>query len=513
MRLDDRLILEQHITREQLDEAVRLQIRDGSRVGSALVQLGHMDIDVLAECLGRHYGMPAILSSHFAKAPPELQRRISSEQALCWGAIPIGRLTGDSAEESPIVVAVMEPLPPEAIAELGSALGGPVVLAVTSEIQIQTHLLQVYGVPTNKRVVRVPRAVTASPVAHEAEAEFLLDLDGAEDGPKEPSQNLSASVERSDARPSQHARAGRRPVEVSAESESFTVDLDDLSGLDMTVEDAVVLPKVARDLAMRFGASEPDSRTREKPESSVVASGEISVDIRSSEPERPEPERPEPSRPEPSPTQVPDPGDAVPAPIVDAGSALGRIAIRRGSKVQPASGAIEIIAPNTLEDAFRFLRSAMDRDRIADTVVDVIRDFLAHSLDLGAILVVRGDAAIGWKGFRRSGESDWIGKLSIPLQVPSCIHHTYVSDAVYVGAPPADSRDLDSRMWAKIGCPPPALVATAAIPIDAQNRCFLYAHSQSACTDEVATQLSQQFGRLAKATSKSFKRVIRASQR
>ena len=468
MRFGDRLTREHNITQEQLDEALRLQIRDGSRVGSALIKLGYLDADAAAECLGRHYGMPATLSEHFARAPHELQARLSPEQALCWGAIPIGRLMG---EESPIAVAVMSPLPPEAVTELSTILGGPVVLAVAAEIQIQHYLTQIYDIPPNKRVVAFPRATTVPPdSAHEAEAEFLLELEAPAQALADDSADYDLDAEAAAARSADHS------VELSAETESLTVDLEDLSGLDMTAEDVLALPEFAREL----------SALEDEPSSTATAGSQ--------------------------PDTTDD--DAVPMLVTDAGSALGRIAIRRGKNQPHASAAVvERGAPSSLEDCLRNLRATLDRDRIADIAVDAIRDFLAHSFDLGAVLVARGDAAIGWKGFHRESTENWLNELTIPLRERSSIHRTVVHGKVYVGPPPADGQDIDARLWAALQCAPPALVATAPVPVDSQNLCLLYAQSQVATSGDVIEQVYQQLEKLAKATSKSFKRALRAAQR
>ena len=480
MRFGDRLIREQNITQEQLDEALRLQIRDGSRVGSALIKLGYLDMDAVAECLGRHYGMPATLSAHFAMAPRDLQEKLSPDQALCWGAIPVGRLTG---EESPIAVAVMSPLPPEAVTELSHLLGGPVVLAVASEIQIQSHLTQVYGIPPSRRVVSFPRAATAPPdSSDEAEAEILLQL--------EPLAQPSSADEGHDdgARADTRRPAAAHTVEVSAETESLTVDLEDLSGLDMTVEEALAtMPEVARELGLDAAPALDDAaQAKAEPESEVAAeSGAELLD-----------------------------DNAVPTVVTDAGSALGRIAIRRGTnQPQPNTGVVERSLPDSFEDALRLLRGTMDRDRIADVTIDVMRDFLAHPFDLGAVLVARGGAAIGWKGFRRMASENWLSALTIPLRVPSSIHHSYTTGAIYIGPPPADGLDVDGRVWATLQCAPPALVATAPVPVDSQSHCLLYAHSHAPASADVVDEVSQQLEKLARATSKSFKRALRAAQR
>lgn len=476
MLFGDRLIHERHISQEQLEEALQLQIQDGCRVGSALVKLGYIEMDLLAECLGRHYGMPSILSTHFLEAPPELQSRLSPEQALCWGAIPVGRLTGDDAH---IAVAVREPLPPEAIAELTAALGGPIVLAVTSELQIQTQLQRVYGVPAGKRVVRFARARTVGPEPGsdgDIEAEILLEID-------RPDQAAEVHGDES-GNPSEYGSEaevhGDDASDASREIDTMSVELHDLSGMDMTAEDIETIETVAEEFGFVGVEGAAES-------AGAASAGEDA----------------------PSPPSE----AAVPSHVVDAGSALGRIAIRRASTSQPVAAVLGQSVPTTLDASLRRMRTIMDRDRVADMAVDAMRDFLAHKFDLGAILVARGQTIIGWKGFWRSHDDAWLKSIAIPVGAPSSIRASYVDRVVYVGPPPEDGQDVDGRLWATLKCPPPAFVATAPVAIDDDNLCLLYAHSDRGTDSATMDRIREQFGRLAKTTGKSFKRAMRAAER
>ena len=72
--------------------------------------------------------------------------------AAQWRAVPLGRLPG--AEER-IAVAVMDPLPPRALAELSDALGAEVVQAIAPELRVRYQLERVYAVERPNRFKRM----------------------------------------------------------------------------------------------------------------------------------------------------------------------------------------------------------------------------------------------------------------------------------------------------------------------------------------------------------------------
>lgn len=53
MRIGEMLLAENVITRDQLDEALKVQERDGGRLGVILVKLGFVESKVLADYLAR----------------------------------------------------------------------------------------------------------------------------------------------------------------------------------------------------------------------------------------------------------------------------------------------------------------------------------------------------------------------------------------------------------------------------------------------------------------------------
>lgn len=226
------------------------------------------------------------------------------------------------------------------------------------------------------------------------------------------------------------------------------------------------------------------------------------------------------SKAEPEPEPEPEPPaaipPAVPEPIAveETGSQLARIAIKRR---RTSSAIIAVIedksGPTNFESALKFMRKATDRDYLGDQVVMTMRDFLTFEFDVGAILIARDSRAIGWKGFTRGGGNGWVSSVSVSLQEPSVVHHSYTQKDIYVG-PPTDIECAANRhLWTTMGGDVPGQIATAPVIIDQRIVCLLYLHSQRPGQVEAVEDICAQLGLLARATSKSLVRLMRAAQR
>src|SRR5205085_1617849 len=90
-RLGEMLIEDGLLVKEQVAEALRAQVMWGGRLGTNLVELGYIGLDELTRALGRLHGLPAALKSHFARAEPDLQRRLSSRLAEKYACVPLVR--------------------------------------------------------------------------------------------------------------------------------------------------------------------------------------------------------------------------------------------------------------------------------------------------------------------------------------------------------------------------------------------------------------------------------------
>ena len=76
----------------------------------------------------------------------------------------------------------------------------------------------------------------------------------------------------------------------------------------------------------------------------------------------------------------------------------------------------------TFGEATRAIRRSTDRDRVGDLIIDAI-DRFAPTCDAAMLLVIRGETAIGWKSFCRSGDQppETAVRLDQPGLVPTTI--------------------------------------------------------------------------------------------
>jgi len=152
VRVGETLIREGAITGEQLEEALRAQVIYGGRLGTNLVELGHVDLDALAEILGAQAGLAAALQRHFDEANRSLQSRLAASLANERQCVPLAVV---SEEPRLIAVAFMDPPDPSILGELSRALGAEIVPAIAPELRLRYQLERVYGIPRPNRYKRV----------------------------------------------------------------------------------------------------------------------------------------------------------------------------------------------------------------------------------------------------------------------------------------------------------------------------------------------------------------------
>ncbi|NBX83861.1 type IV-A pilus assembly ATPase PilB [bacterium] len=90
------------ITQEQLNAAAQFQSQEKTRLGSSLVQLGHVNENVLISFFSAHYGLQAI-SLEGLQVPPEVLRLVPKNLCTKHQMIPIG------VEEGKLKIAMSDP--------------------------------------------------------------------------------------------------------------------------------------------------------------------------------------------------------------------------------------------------------------------------------------------------------------------------------------------------------------------------------------------------------------------
>jgi hypothetical protein len=151
VRLGEVLVEAAVLDREQLAEGLRAQVVWGARLGTNLVELGHLQLDDLAKALGKLHQMPAALGKHFERADPELQTKLPKQVAQKYACVPLVM-----AKEH-CVIALQHPLAPSELAPIAKALGvaaEKLVPAIAGELRMAFQLEKTYGIARDPRMVR-----------------------------------------------------------------------------------------------------------------------------------------------------------------------------------------------------------------------------------------------------------------------------------------------------------------------------------------------------------------------
>jgi type IV pilus assembly protein PilB len=151
-RLGDLLVREKVISAEQLDQALKLQKENGSRLGSALVKLGFLTEDEVTNFLSRQYGVPAINLTYF-EMDPAVVKLIPFEVAKKYQILPLSRVGAS------LTLAMVDPTNVFAIDEIKFMTGYNIEPVVASEAAISETIEKVYTAPPEQDLENVLQAL------------------------------------------------------------------------------------------------------------------------------------------------------------------------------------------------------------------------------------------------------------------------------------------------------------------------------------------------------------------
>lgn len=187
---------------------------------------------------------------------------------------------------------------------------------------------------------------------------------------------------------------------------------------------------------------------------------------------------------------------------------LGRIPIRRVAvgqtqhppKRQKTTSTINKV-PMSLTEATRAIRRAPDRDRAADLIVDSLQRF-APVCDAAVLLVVRGDAAIAWKQFARSGTPR---EVAVPLDEPGLVP-IVIQEACTARAQADVLGPIDQLLLRSIGGKLDGDLVVVPVPIAGRVMCVIAAvcdaGGEIAPVEAVASAAGAAFARLIRDASR-----------
>ena len=152
-RLGDLLIRKGLLTAEQLDQAIQCQVIFGGRLGTNLLELGHVGEEALNEALAQKCQAPAVKREELEEVPPQVIELVSRELAGRYGAVPL-RLTG-----SQLQMAMLDPGEPAPVKALAAATGKTVQPAVALEVYMRWALERYYGIKREARFINLERTL------------------------------------------------------------------------------------------------------------------------------------------------------------------------------------------------------------------------------------------------------------------------------------------------------------------------------------------------------------------
>jgi hypothetical protein len=164
MKLGEMLVRDGRITKQQLEDALARQARDGGRVGTVMVEMGLIDLDTLTVYLGLELGIPIATRATLDRAKKAAVRLLSPEQAGNFRCIPI------IVQDRQLIAAIDDPHDLEVIDEISRITGYRVIARIAPEIRIFHYLELYYGVP---RPARYAEFVDKAALLHATEEPAL----------------------------------------------------------------------------------------------------------------------------------------------------------------------------------------------------------------------------------------------------------------------------------------------------------------------------------------------------
>ena len=159
MKLGTLLLRNAAIGLSQLEAALRNQVLYGGRLGTNLVELGFIDLELLSTYLSDLTGFPIATPTLLDDVEKGLLDTLGPDEAHRLRSIPLGML-GDDHET--IAVAMVDPTDVEALDELKNVYGANIKPYVVPELRALYYLEKHFGLPRRARFIRTARAGSES---------------------------------------------------------------------------------------------------------------------------------------------------------------------------------------------------------------------------------------------------------------------------------------------------------------------------------------------------------------
>jgi len=159
MKLGTLLLRNAAIGLSQLEAALRNQVLYGGRLGTNLVELGFIDLELLGSYLAELSGFPIATPTLLETVDTRLIDKLGSDDAHRLRAIPLGYL-GDGRDT--VAVALVEPTHTETLDELRVRFDAAITPYVVPELRALYYLEKHFGLPRRARFIRSGRAGSES---------------------------------------------------------------------------------------------------------------------------------------------------------------------------------------------------------------------------------------------------------------------------------------------------------------------------------------------------------------
>lgn len=144
-KLSALLVQDRVVSFRQMDAAVQRQQAKGGRIGTNLLELGHVDEGILLYYVSKQRHMPSLDDAALLEVDPKALALLTAEQAHAWMTVPL-EVTDDTLR-----VAVMDPLPDDAIAALAEQSGRTIEQLLALEVRIWQALGTLYEIEIPQR--------------------------------------------------------------------------------------------------------------------------------------------------------------------------------------------------------------------------------------------------------------------------------------------------------------------------------------------------------------------------
>ena len=148
MKLGTLLLRNAAIGLTQLEGALRNQVLYGGRLGTNLVELGFIDLELLSTYLAEMTGFPIASPSLLDEADKRLLEKLGVDDAHRLRVIPLREHDGR------VTVAMVDPNDTDALAQLHALFGKPIVACVVPELRALYYLEKLFGLPRRARFIR-----------------------------------------------------------------------------------------------------------------------------------------------------------------------------------------------------------------------------------------------------------------------------------------------------------------------------------------------------------------------